>query len=53
LPSPEKRELAQRFFRKACQDRDAVEILSASEHAADAVTVHEVERWAAGMLAGS
>lgn len=37
MPSPENVELAERFFRKASEDRDAVEILSAADRAADAV----------------
>ena len=37
MPSPENVELAERFFRKAREDRVAVEILGASELAADAV----------------
>jgi HEPN domain-containing protein len=37
LPSPEPLELARRFLRKAYEDRDAVEILSGSDRAADAV----------------
>ena len=37
MRNPEDLELAQRFFRKACEDRDTVEILIASHRAADAV----------------
>jgi HEPN domain-containing protein len=37
LPNPEDLELAQRFIRKAREDRDTVEILIASDRAADAV----------------
>jgi hypothetical protein len=37
LPSPETLELARRFLRKAYEDREAVEILSGSDRAADAV----------------
>ncbi|MHB8690031.1 MAG: HEPN domain-containing protein [Solirubrobacteraceae bacterium] len=55
MPSPENRELAERFFRKACEDRDAVEILRSSELAADAVigfhAQQAVEKFAKAALA--
>lgn len=54
MPSPEALELAQRSFRKACEDRDALEILSASERAADAVVgfhaQQAVEKFAKAVL---
>ncbi|MDX6449243.1 MAG: hypothetical protein QOD08_1706 [Gaiellaceae bacterium] len=54
MPSPEALELAQRFFRKACEDRGALEILSASERAADAVVgfhaQQAVEKFAKAVL---
>ena len=36
MPSPERLEFARQLFRKAAEDRDAVEIPIASERAADA-----------------
>ena len=54
MPSPENLELAQRFYRKACEDRDAIEILAASTRAADAIigfhAQQAVEKFAKAVL---
>jgi HEPN domain-containing protein len=54
LPSPESIELAQQFFRKAVEDREAMEILIASDRAADAVVgfhaQQAVEKFAKAVL---
>jgi HEPN domain-containing protein len=54
LPSPERLELAQQFLRKAEEDRDAMEILIASDRAADAVigfhAQQAVEKFAKAVL---